>query len=68
MGLVVGMINTKNLEIGGEIPLANPSLKSPQLPFNKGGRGDFWQTRGAGKRCTMIVSPEICCWPGYRRL
>jgi hypothetical protein len=34
MGLVVGMINTKNLEIRGEIPLANPSLKSPQTPFN----------------------------------
>ena len=39
MGLVVGMINTKNLEIGGEIPLANPSLKSPNPPLTKGAGG-----------------------------
>ena len=48
--LVVGPIDTKNLETWQETLIGQPvSEIPPNPPLRKGGRGDFWKARAHGK-------------------
>jgi hypothetical protein len=40
-------MNMKNLEFYQETLIGQPASEIPPNPFAKGGRGDFWQGRGA---------------------